>query len=121
MCPTVGGSPHTNARGIYLWTEGDPGDGVAVVLLLFRRNNPIPRLPFRSSLVAVIKDQGRKTRSDKYFGKGIEIHLFHGAKPMRHDNSRPLLTASHVIGEIEPRSEERRVGKECRSRWSPYH
>src|SRR3712207_4537404 len=24
-------------------------------------------------------------------------------------------------GETELRSEERRVGKECRSRWSPYH
>src|SRR2546422_5141343 len=24
-------------------------------------------------------------------------------------------------GFLEPRSEERRVGKECRSRWSPYH
>ena len=24
-------------------------------------------------------------------------------------------------GESLPRSEERRVGKECRSRWSPYH
>ena len=23
--------------------------------------------------------------------------------------------------ELKPRSEERRVGKECRSRWSPYH
>ena len=23
--------------------------------------------------------------------------------------------------ESDPRSEERRVGKECRSRWSPYH
>ena len=23
--------------------------------------------------------------------------------------------------EMLPRSEERRVGKECRSRWSPYH
>ena len=23
--------------------------------------------------------------------------------------------------EEKPRSEERRVGKECRSRWSPYH
>src|SRR2546430_12699172 len=23
--------------------------------------------------------------------------------------------------EFDPRSEERRVGKECRSRWSPYH
>ena len=31
-----------------------------------------------------------------------------------------------LIGSVEPdikvvRSEERRVGKECRSRWSPYH
>src|SRR2546425_4019456 len=28
-----------------------------------------------------------------------------------------------VIGKLtkKPRSEERRVGKECRSRWSPYH
>ena len=24
-------------------------------------------------------------------------------------------------GPAHPRSEERRVGKECRSRWSPYH
>ena len=23
--------------------------------------------------------------------------------------------------QLAPRSEERRVGKECRSRWSPYH
>ena len=23
--------------------------------------------------------------------------------------------------DVETRSEERRVGKECRSRWSPYH
>src|SRR5256885_11400197 len=26
-----------------------------------------------------------------------------------------------TCGEGTPRSEERRVGKECRSRWSPYH
>ena len=30
--------------------------------------------------------------------------------------SSPGLGRSHM-----PRSEERRVGKECRSRWSPYH
>src|SRR2546426_12143503 len=29
--------------------------------------------------------------------------------------------ALDVIPEGKPRSEERRVGKECRSRWSPYH
>ena len=26
-----------------------------------------------------------------------------------------------IIGHTGSRSEERRVGKECRSRWSPYH
>ena len=26
-----------------------------------------------------------------------------------------------VLPELDRRSEERRVGKECRSRWSPYH
>src|SRR5215204_2742256 len=29
--------------------------------------------------------------------------------------------APTVSNEALPRSEERRVGKECRSRWSPYH
>ena len=33
-------------------------------------------------------------------------------------NSFPVLTDDHIH---EMRSEERRVGKECRSRWSPYH
>ena len=27
----------------------------------------------------------------------------------------------YFVGETYDRSEERRVGKECRSRWSPYH
>src|SRR2546421_1880363 len=26
-----------------------------------------------------------------------------------------------AVADSRPRSEERRVGKECRSRWSPYH
>src|ERR1039458_10463807 len=26
-----------------------------------------------------------------------------------------------ILGTVRLRSEERRVGKECRSRWSPYH
>ena len=31
------------------------------------------------------------------------------------------LTWFHPATAVPPRSEERRVGKECRSRWSPYH
>ena len=30
-------------------------------------------------------------------------------------------TLEEASAELEERSEERRVGKECRSRWSPYH
>src|SRR3712207_9291893 len=39
-------------------------------------------------------------------GQGIELDKFHSPDAIR-------------FGPV--RSEERRVGKECRSRWSPYH
>ena len=32
-----------------------------------------------------------------------------------------IVGALNVATELSRRSEERRVGKECRSRWSPYH
>ena len=41
--------------------------------------------------------------------------LFH-----QHKDGDPLPSAKSLYKIVE-RSEERRVGKECRSRWSPYH
>src|SRR5438874_9925038 len=42
-----------------------------------------------------------------------------------HGDARLKTAACHPHGKglrmMVPRSEERRVGKECRSRWSPYH
>ena len=37
--------------------------------------------------------------------------------------NRDTVSRNHSLWleEMIPRSEERRVGKECRSRWSPYH
>src|SRR2546425_880421 len=47
------------------------------------------------------------------------------ARPHRHPTPRPRpnrrSTPPTQIGLGSPRSEERRVGKECRSRGSPYH
>ena len=37
------------------------------------------------------------------------------------EDSEDLLRAIQLTDPDLPRSEERRVGKECRSRWSPYH
>ena len=33
----------------------------------------------------------------------------------------PMIASIITDEDVQVRSEERRVGKECRSRWSPYH
>ena len=39
----------------------------------------------------------------------------------KHEVRAAWLTALYGLDWPRTRSEERRVGKECRSRWSPYH
>ena len=50
---------------------------------------------------------------------------FHRSVSLTLDWQRGVDLSEYVvtptIKEIARRSEERRVGKECRSRWSPYH
>src|SRR5256885_15872245 len=45
--------------------------------------------------------------------------LKHGQQPFLIRGRRKVIVRTKVRG--RQRSEERRVGKECRSRWSPYH
>ena len=44
-----------------------------------------------------------------------------GAEDVSGAGTANVLTCEAAGGEATVRSEERRVGKECRSRWSPYH
>ena len=50
----------------------------------------------------------KETSTTKYDAT-VEVALLLGVDPKKADQA------------IRSRSEERRVGKECRSRWSPYH
>jgi len=54
---------------------------------------------------------------------GIEHRIF--GEPLsfwrRHMPAGMFLRSAWEASHIVDRSEERRVGKECRSRWSPYH
>ena len=43
-----------------------------------------------------------------------------GGSPIMSDDPDDVEDIASICGGAE-RSEERRVGKECRSRWSPYH
>ena len=58
----------------------------------------------QSIYTALISPEGGNFRVEN-------VHLLTGDKA----------TLANVRREIGTRSEERRVGKECRSRWSPYH
>ena len=40
---------------------------------------------------------------------------------MKHSQKAPTIKDVSITAQVDDRSEERRVGKECRSRWSPYH
>src|SRR5258707_10635786 len=55
-------------------------------------------------------------RESSFFGKGLVAHV-----SMAHPVSPILRRRLRDAARAEGRSEERRVGKECRSRWSPYH
>src|SRR3712207_7209887 len=52
--------------------------------------------------------------------KGRALLLVNGAYGQRARKILDIAKRKSVVHET-PRSEERRVGKECRSRWSPYH
>ena len=62
--------------------------------------------------------------SGRWFGRGSKNDVDRSAvEAMRYMLNSVSMKGVVVIGEGEKhrRSEERRVGKECRSRWSPYH
>ena len=61
--------------------------------------------------------------------KNIEVVMYIDSSHILSSDYSKIVTISKgrdavdlaLINDSEKRSEERRVGKECRSRWSPYH
>src|SRR5258708_10660895 len=58
---------------------------------------------------------GQETQADPVTGAPVA--------PAEDEDTRELHAAESQLSDLNKidRSEERRVGKECRSRWSPYH
>src|SRR5256886_5092550 len=71
-----------------------------------------------SSLEMQVDQEGQMLLGPKTHGRAAGAHKLGGPEHLElsvSDHLRPHARAGY------PRSEERRVGKECRSRWSPYH
>src|SRR3712207_8251293 len=71
-------------------------------------------LPISSAVISLSLPLGSSLSSPSRAGIGGSVR---GAFPWRMWTIASLVKPS----ETYRRSEERRVGKECRSRWSPYH
>src|SRR2546430_6903420 len=57
----------------------------------------------------------------RYKDLGLQGLTDRSRRPYRQANRLPERVESLIVQLRRERSEERRVGKECRSRWSPYH
>ena len=93
-----------------------------------KKMEPIAKEATRDALKTYIRPSGR----DEDLALGIRLEDEYGVFELYFSGERPedaiVLTEARVnriTGEVSvkvlTRSEERRVGKECRSRWSPYH
>src|SRR3712207_8082014 len=71
-------------------------------------------LPISSSKLRVSNATTQRSSSDSFSGLPVPSDIA-GSRPSEQFGS----PGGSVVMPI--RSEERRVGKECRSRWSPYH
>ena len=58
---------------------------------------------------------------DVVFEDGHIPEIYNALNVDRGENGLLVLEVAQHLGDGVVRSEERRVGKECRSRWSPYH
>src|SRR3989442_13139107 len=69
-------------------------------------------------LLAHVEALGRQVRAFERWDRASSVSIEAGAAWVAAASGRRLSPCRVGVGS---RSEERRVGKECRSRWSPYH
>ena len=89
--------------------------------------SPVPRHEIEAALdqpVSSVRMFLRHNSSGKNALQMIIVQLAHQNGPnARYQNAARSAAwpPNHAVKYSTQRSEERRVGKECRSRWSPYH
>ena len=101
-----------------------------VLLLVDAAEGPMPQTRFvlqkalelgHKVIVVVNKVDRPDARVHEVMDEVLELLLDLNATEEQFDSPTIFCSAREGTSSYGPRSEERRVGKECRSRWSPYH
>ena len=110
--------------GLHLFLEGDGARRASQVRVWFQAKGKmagtLPLKTYRAAQTVAVKVKVDHLRF--WVAAPEPVYLV-----VNGDESEPATFKDHALLEgdphqlIEGRSEERRVGKECRSRWSPYH
>src|SRR2546421_7702983 len=99
--------------GIFFFFQAE--DGIRDLIVTGVQTCALPIFHVRQKIV-------RRWRKTKFLSDMDQWRLMIALQNMRMScNSSYLLDQETDHGVKADRSEERRVGKECRSRWSPYH
>ena len=105
----------------------DPPSWKEIVKTVGNKEPDILFIPVYAKLVSNQKGRLLKTAKDLFIIQKKMVKIIQ--RKMRGLKQPYIVGMAHSKGavtfqgldEFIPRSEERRVGKECRSRWSPYH
>ena len=72
--------------------------------------------------LARLLEEEALAKKDRAAQKRVQVAKFPVLKTLdQYDFEHPVKKIGALVVRSAERSEERRVGKECRSRWSPYH
>ena len=99
-----------------------PGQNSAEVAIVASIDNKLSAMEVQFALAHRLTDLGRMDEARRVAGRAQDAieNLLNSIQRLNEIKTKKVEVAQHEVTS-ETRSEERRVGKECRSRWSPYH